>query len=44
MLVGDGSESGALPDVAAGAIALGVEETGAGVCYLLVLPALGAGA
>jgi signal transduction histidine kinase len=44
VLVGDGAEAGALPDCATGTIALGVEESDAGVAYLLVLPALGAGA
>jgi signal transduction histidine kinase len=44
MLVGDGAEAGSLPDCAAGTIALGVDETDAGVAYLLVIPALGAGA
>jgi signal transduction histidine kinase len=44
VLVGGGAEAGALPDSSPGSIALGVEETDAGVAYLLVLPALGAGA
>lgn len=44
VMVGDGAESGALPETGAGAIALGVDETDAGLCYVLVLPALGAGA
>jgi signal transduction histidine kinase len=41
--VGDAAVSGALPDCASGTIALGVEENDAGVMYLLVVPALGAG-
>ncbi len=44
VLVGQGSEAGALPDCGAESIALGVDETDAGVAYVLVLPALGAGA
>jgi signal transduction histidine kinase len=44
MLVGNGPEAGHLPECASGAIALSVDETGAGVAYVLVLPALGAGA
>jgi hypothetical protein len=44
VLVGGGAEAGALPECGAGAIALGVEETDDGVAYVLVLPALGAGA
>jgi signal transduction histidine kinase len=44
VLVGDGPENGALPEVGGGTIALSVEETDAGACYVLVLPALGAGA
>jgi C4-dicarboxylate-specific signal transduction histidine kinase len=44
LLVGDASATGALPECASGAIALGVEENDAGVAYLLVIPALGAGA
>jgi C4-dicarboxylate-specific signal transduction histidine kinase len=44
LLVGDAAAAGALPECAAGAIALGVEESDAGVAYLLVIPALGAGA
>jgi signal transduction histidine kinase len=41
--VGDAAVSGALPECAAGANAMGVEENEAGVMYLLVIPALGAG-
>jgi hypothetical protein len=44
VLVGEGAESGALPECSQGTIALSVDETDAGVAYLLVLPALGAGA
>jgi signal transduction histidine kinase len=44
VIVGDGPETGALPESALGTIALGVDETDAGVAYVLVLPALGAGA
>jgi signal transduction histidine kinase len=44
VLVGNGPEAGALPESGPGTIALGVEETDAGVAYVLVLPALGAGA
>jgi signal transduction histidine kinase len=44
VLVGQGSETGALPESGLGTIALGIDETDAGVAYLLVLPALGAGA
>lgn len=44
VLVGDVDGAGALPECAAGAIALGVEESDAGSSYLLVLPALGTGA
>ena len=44
VLVGDVSAAGALPDVSAGAIALGIAESDAGAAYVLVLPALGAGA
>jgi signal transduction histidine kinase len=44
VLIGDGAEVGALPDCAPGRIALGVDETDTGAAYLLVLPALGAGA
>jgi signal transduction histidine kinase len=44
VLVGDGAEVGALPDCSPGTIALGVDETDTGAAYLLVLPALGAGA
>jgi nitrogen-specific signal transduction histidine kinase len=41
--VGDADVMGALPEPSPGTIALGVEESDAGVMYLLVLPALGAG-
>ncbi|MEO8879961.1 MAG: hypothetical protein ABI446_06145 [Gemmatimonadaceae bacterium] len=44
LLVGDAEGAGSLPECAAGTIALGVDENDAGVAYLLVLPALGAGA
>jgi signal transduction histidine kinase len=44
VLVGDASAAGPLPDVSPGAIALGIAESDAGAAYLLVLPALGAGA
>jgi len=44
VLVGDGAEAGALPECGQGTIALSVDESDAGVAYLLVLPALGAGA
>ena len=44
LLVGDASSTGALPECPSGSIALGVEESDAGVAYLLVIPALGAGA
>jgi hypothetical protein len=44
VLVGGGAEGGALPESGAGTIALAVEETDDGVAYVLVLPALGAGA
>jgi signal transduction histidine kinase len=44
VLSGNGSEAGALPESAAGAITLGIDESDAGVAYVLVLPALGAGA
>jgi nitrogen-specific signal transduction histidine kinase len=44
MLVGDGPETGALPDCAAGALTHRIEETHTGVAYVLVLEALGAGA
>jgi nitrogen-specific signal transduction histidine kinase len=44
VLVGGGAEAGALPECAPGTIALSVEESDAGVVYVLVLPALGAGA
>jgi signal transduction histidine kinase len=44
VLVGDGAEASALPECGQGTIALSVDETDAGVAYLLVLPALGAGA
>jgi len=44
VLVGDGAETGPLPDCAPGTIVLSVDESDAGAAYLLVLPALGAGA
>ena len=44
VLVGQGPEAGALPDCGADSIALSVEESDAGLAYVLVLPALGAGA
>jgi C4-dicarboxylate-specific signal transduction histidine kinase len=44
LLVGDATAAGALPECAAGAIAMGAEESDAGLCYTLVIPALGAGA
>lgn len=44
VIMGNGPETGALPECAPGAIALGVEESNAGVVYVLVVPALGAGA
>lgn len=44
VIVGNGSESGALPESGPGTIALAVDETDAGAAYVLVLPALGAGA
>jgi signal transduction histidine kinase len=44
VLVGTAHEAGALPESAHGTIALGVEETDTGASYVLVLPALGAGA
>jgi nitrogen-specific signal transduction histidine kinase len=44
LLVGNAAATGALPECALGAIAMGVEESDAGVSYLLVIPALGAGA
>lgn len=44
LLVGDASPTGALPECAPGAIVMGVEESDAGAAYLLVIPALGAGA
>lgn len=44
VLVGDGAENGALPEAGAEIIALGVDESDAGLCYVLALPALGAGA
>jgi C4-dicarboxylate-specific signal transduction histidine kinase len=43
LLVGDATAAGALPECA-GAIAMGAEESDAGLCYTLVIPALGAGA
>jgi len=42
--VGDADVGGPLPECATGTIALGIEENDAGVSYLLVIPALGAGA
>jgi hypothetical protein len=42
--VGDVAETLTLPECATGTIGLGTEETDAGVLYILVLPALGAGA
>ncbi len=44
VLVGDAAATGALPECDAGDIALGIEENDAGFAYLLVIPALGAGA
>jgi hypothetical protein len=44
VIVGDGSETGALPECASGAITHRIEESHAGVAYVLVLQALGAGA
>jgi nitrogen-specific signal transduction histidine kinase len=44
VLVGNGPQAGALPECAPGTIALGVEESDAGAAYVLVVPALGAGA
>ncbi|MEP7064766.1 MAG: hypothetical protein ABI889_01905 [Gemmatimonadota bacterium] len=44
VLVGGGSEAGALPESVSRGIALSVDETEAGVAYVLVVPALGAGA
>ena len=44
VLVGDVSAAGALPEVSPGTIALGIAESDAGAAYMLVLPALGAGA
>lgn len=43
VLMGNGPETGALPESAPGTIALGIEENQAGAAYVLVLPALGAG-
>ena len=42
--VGDVAETIALPECTTGTIGLGVEESDAGALYLLVIPALGAGA
>ena len=42
--VGDVADTLALPECATGTIGLGAEETDAGVLYVLVIPALGAGA
>lgn len=44
VLVGNGPEAGALPECAPGTIALSFDESEAGASYLLVVPALGAGA
>jgi hypothetical protein len=44
VLVGEGAEAGSLPECGHGMIALGVDETDAGLAYVLVIPALGAGA
>ncbi len=44
LIVGEGAAASVLPDVSSGTIALCVEESPAGVCYVLVMPALGAGA
>lgn len=44
VLVGNGPEAGALPECAPGTIALSFDESEAGSSYLLVVPALGAGA
>ncbi len=44
LIVGEGAAASVLPDVSSGTIALCVEESQAGVCYVLVMPALGAGA
>jgi signal transduction histidine kinase len=44
MIVGDGLETGALPECAAGSITHRIDETHTGVAYVLVLQALGAGA
>ncbi|HEY2897857.1 MAG TPA: hypothetical protein VGJ12_12005 [Gemmatimonadaceae bacterium] len=44
VIVGEGSETGALPECASGAITHRIEESHAGVAYVLALPALGAGA
>jgi len=44
VMVGEGSETGALPECASGAISHRIEESHAGVAYVLALPALGAGA
>lgn len=44
LLVGDAAPTGALPECAPGDIAMGVEESDVGAAYLLVIPALGAGA
>lgn len=42
--VGDVADTLALPECTTGTIGLGAEETDAGVLYVLVIPALGAGA
>jgi signal transduction histidine kinase len=44
VIVGSGPEAGVLPECAHGTISLSVDESDAGVAYVLVLPALGAGA
>ncbi|MBK5186835.1 MAG: HAMP domain-containing histidine kinase [Gemmatimonadaceae bacterium] len=44
VLVGEGAGAGALPECTPGTIALSVDESNAGLAYVLVIPALGAGA
>ena len=44
LMVGEAAPTGSLPECAPGDIAMGVEESDAGAAYLLVIPALGAGA
>jgi C4-dicarboxylate-specific signal transduction histidine kinase len=44
VIMGDGPETGALPECVSGAITHRIDETHAGVAYVLVLAALGAGA